>query len=117
MSTQKTDNAVGACTEEIEVLTLEDSGPLREEHQFCCGACQVTIPSYLQAALLVIWCRAWLKVIETHLNVVEWGCFMNAGGLINILPGKAFFVCIANLTAKLGNLSKFTTVASASNAL
>lgn len=45
--------------------------------------------------------------IETYRNVVERQYFMPARDLMDILPGKALYVYIANLTAMPVNLPKF----------
>lgn len=71
-----------------------------KENYLCSVVHQVMRPAYLQAAVLVSRCRVGFMTIEIHRNVVGRRCSITARGLMDILPGRPFFVHIANLTAK-----------------
>lgn len=87
-----------------------------DELNLCRVARQVTIPARTQAAVLVSCKGAGPMIIETHDNVIgRWYC-ITAKSEMAILRGKPFYICIANMTAKPGNLSKFITLVYCSSA-
>lgn len=86
--TQKRVNALTTDTEEVDLQTVADSNTLTQEHFLCRVACQVTIPPYSQAAVMVSGCGARLMTIETHQNAVEHKCSMSVVGLMDTRPYK-----------------------------
>lgn len=52
---------------------------------------------------------------ESSRNIVERQCSMTTPGLIDILPGKPYYVYIADVTAKSDILPKFEIFTFASN--
>lgn len=115
--TQKALNEIAAETEEFDVHTKADRCPLTGEHHLHHVARQIRIPTYSQPAVLVSCHSAMLMTLETHPNVVERQCAMNTEGLMHILPGKLFYLYIANLTAKPVGLLRFMISASAFNTI
>lgn len=110
ISTQTATNSINADSTELNVKTLlQDEASKEECHPFCV-AHQVTISAHRQAALLVR-CRGAPRMkIETHRSVVEHRCPMTAQGLMDIVPGKPFYVYILYMTAKAVNFPKFVVV-------
>lgn len=76
---------------------------------------KVKISFHTQGAVLVIFQGAEVMTIKILCNIVEFQFSMAAGGLMDILPGKHFYVYIANLTATPVNLLNFRIAAFPSN--
>lgn len=90
ISTQETVNEIAAKSKEIDIHLIAGPGTSTKEH--CLGrvARHVTIPAYLQPAVLVNCPDSELMTIETYLNVAESQCFMTAQDLMDTLPAKPF---------------------------
>lgn len=116
ISIKKNVNVITAVIEQADVPTIADSATPIEEDYFCCVARQSTVPAYSQAVVLVTFRGAGLMRIENHWRIVEHRCSKTAQGLMDLLHGKPLYVFIANLPAKLVNLTKFMIIATVPNA-
>lgn len=87
-----------------------------EEEFFLCRVSRpITIPADTQAAVSVSSQGAGLMLVETHMHLAKRRCSMAARGIMEIFPGKPFFLYVANLSGKPVHLPKHMIVAYASN--
>lgn len=89
---------------------------VRDEHSLRWVAHQFTKPMYTRAEVVVCGQEAGLTKIRIHSNIVEWQCLLKASGLVNVLPGKLFYVSVVSLTLKPINFTKLMIVTSVLNA-
>lgn len=116
ISRHKTVNEIAAAAKEFDLHTIEYYSTPTEYYSLCHVEHQVTIPSYLQAAVLGSCSGARLMTIGTYPNVFESQCFITVRSLVDIWSGKWFYVHTVNLAAKAENFPEFMIVSSASHA-
>lgn len=115
--TKKTvNNSIKASGTVLNMRINSHNNALRDKFNLLRVAKQIEVSAYTKAAALVSFQSPWLMTIEIHCNVVARGCSVTLRGIMNNLPGKPFYVCIANLTAKPANIPKVMIVSSAWNA-
>lgn len=86
----------------LDGTTKPQDNALCDKDHFCRVARQITIPAHTQATVLVS-CQGYkIKTIETNCNFGEGRYSMNARGLMQVLPGKLFYVYIAKFNGKTG---------------
>lgn len=108
--TKRTVNSINADNRVFKVNKHSQDDAPSTEFNLCRVAHQVTIPAYLQGAVLISSQSAGLMTKNTHVNVVEHRCFKPVQGFMDIFPSKRFFVYILTMTSKRVNLPKFLIV-------
>lgn len=80
------------------------------------AAHQIRISAFIQIVEFVLCQKAGLMAIQAPHTFDARLCLMTDRSVVNIVPGKHFYVYIANLTAEAVHLRKFMTDAFTTNA-
>lgn len=116
ISTKTEINLINADNTVFSVMTKSHDDASSDKFDLCRVARQKAIRMCMQSAVWINCQGAAPMTTETHGILVQRRCSMNVRGPTDILTGKTFYVCIANMTANPVTLPKFMIVTFVSRA-